>query len=120
MLYPDRIIIVIIYFCNNGFLLENFFKSLINRKESEPQFVISALAPAPGGILISAPQLRVRNTAFLALAARGVPRGDAQNARASPLPPPVLPPPGHVHPPLPQPERLVMRKDEAVFLYYVH
>ncbi len=31
---------------------------------------------------------------------RGVPRGDAQDARAS-------------HPP-PQPERLVMRKDEAV------
>jgi hypothetical protein len=24
------------------------------------------------------------------------------------------PPPGHVHPPRPQPERLVMRKDEAV------
>jgi hypothetical protein len=38
---------------------------------------------------------------------RGVPRGDAQDARASP-------PPGHVHPPPPQPERLVMRKDEAV------
>ncbi len=48
---------------------------------------------------------------------RGVPRGDAQDARASPLPPPP------VHPPLlpcasppwppPQPERLVMRKDEA-------
>ena len=37
---------------------------------------------------------------------RGVPRGDAQDARASPLPPPVHPPP--------QPERLVMRKDEAV------
>jgi hypothetical protein len=36
---------------------------------------------------------------------RGVPRGDAQDARASPLPPvhppspPVHPPPGHVHPP---------------------
>jgi hypothetical protein len=43
---------------------------------------------------------------------RGVPRGDAQDARASPLPPLCIPPPpGHVHPP--QPERLV-RKDEAV------
>jgi|LakMenEpi03Aug12_release.lakeMendotaPanAssembly.Ray.scaffolds.fasta_scaffold74022_1 hypothetical protein len=31
----------------------------------------------------------------------GVPRGDAQDARASPLPPRVHPPPGHVHPPLP-------------------
>ena len=45
---------------------------------------------------------------------RGVPRGDAQDARASPLPPLCIPPPGHVHPPPPQPERLVMRKDEAV------
>ncbi len=43
----------------------------------------------------------------------GVPRGDAQDARATP-PPPCASPPGHVHPPLPpQPERLVMRKDEA-------
>jgi hypothetical protein len=42
---------------------------------------------------------------------RGVPMGDAQDARASPL---CIPPPGHVHPPPPQPERLVMRKDEAV------
>ncbi len=38
---------------------------------------------------------------------RGVPRRDAQDARASPLPPPCASPP-------PQPERLVMRKDEAV------
>jgi hypothetical protein len=45
--------------------------------------------------------------------ASGVPRGDAQDARASPLPP-CASPPGHVHPPPPQPERLVMRKDEAV------
>jgi hypothetical protein len=46
---------------------------------------------------------------------RGVPRGDAQDARASPLPPPrAYPPPGHVHPPPPQPERLGMSKDEAV------
>ncbi len=47
---------------------------------------------------------------------RGVPRGDAQDAqdaRASPLPPLCIPP-GHVHPPPPQPERLVMRTDEAV------
>jgi hypothetical protein len=44
-----------------------------------------------------------------------LPRGDVQDARASPLPPPcVSPPPSHVHPPPPQPERLVMRKDEAV------
>jgi hypothetical protein len=41
--------------------------------------------------------------------ARGVPRGDAQDARASPLPPPPC-----ASPPPPQPERLVMRKDEAV------
>ena len=38
---------------------------------------------------------------------RGVPRGDAQDARASPPRPCASPPP-------PQPERLVMRKDEAV------
>jgi len=41
---------------------------------------------------------------------RGVPRGDAQDARASPLPPLCIPPPGHVHPPPPQPERLVIEK----------
>ena len=29
----------------------------------------------------------------------GVPRGDAQDARASPLPPLCIPPPGYVHPP---------------------
>jgi hypothetical protein len=46
------------------------------------------------------------------LGIRGVPRGDAQDARASPLPPPVHPPPAMCIPP--QPERLVMRKDEAV------
>jgi hypothetical protein len=45
---------------------------------------------------------------------RGVPRGDAQDARATVHPPTPTPPPGHVHPPPPQPERLVMRKDEAV------
>ncbi len=45
-----------------------FFKSVVNRKEPElepepqpePQFVISG--PAPGGNLISAPRLRLRNT----------------------------------------------------------
>jgi hypothetical protein len=41
----------------------------------------------------------------------GVPSGDAQDARASPLPPLCIPPSGHVHPPPPpQPERLVMRQ----------
>ncbi len=46
---------------------------------------------------------------------RGVPRGDAQDARASPLPPPpCASPPRPCEPPPPQPERLVMRKDEAV------
>ncbi len=54
-----------------------------------------------------------------ALRTSGVPRGDAQDARASPLPPLCIPPPGNVHPPQamcipPQPERLVLRKDEAV------
>jgi hypothetical protein len=44
----------------------------------------------------------------------GVPRGDAQDARASPLPPLCIPPPVMCIPPPPQPERLVMRKDEAV------
>jgi hypothetical protein len=49
------------------------------------------------------------------LYSRGVPRGDAQDARASPLPPPVHPPPAMcIPPPPPQPEWLVMRKDEAV------
>jgi hypothetical protein len=43
----------------------------------------------------------------------GVPRGDAQDARASPLPPLCIPPPGHVHPP-PLHTPAVMRKDEAV------
>jgi hypothetical protein len=43
----------------------------------------------------------------------GVPRGDAQDARASPLPPCASPPPAMCIPP-PQPERLVMRKDGAV------
>ena len=43
----------------------------------------------------------------------GVPRGDAQDARASPLPPLCIPPRPCASPP-PQPERLVMRKDEAV------
>jgi hypothetical protein len=42
---------------------------------------------------------------LLAVVVRGVPRGDAQDARASP--PLCIPPP-------PQPERLIMRKDEAV------
>jgi hypothetical protein len=45
---------------------------------------------------------------------RGVPRGDAQDARASPLPPCASPPPAMCIPPPPQPERLVMRKDRAV------
>ncbi len=40
---------------------------------------------------------------------RGVPRGDAQDARASPPPPLCIPPYPPVHPPL-QPERLVMRR----------
>ncbi len=38
-------------------------------------------------------------------ATRGVPRGDAQDARASQLPPPRASPPGHVHPPPPLPEK---------------
>ncbi len=40
-------------------------KSMVKRKEPELelQFVISTLAPAPGGNLISAPRLRLRNTA---------------------------------------------------------
>ncbi len=42
------------------YFYKNFFKSVVNWKESEPEFVISA--PAPGGILISAPWLRLRNT----------------------------------------------------------
>jgi hypothetical protein len=45
---------------------------------------------------------------------RGVPREDAQDAQDARASPPVHPPPGHVHPPPPQPERLVMRKDDAV------
>ena len=38
----------------------------------------------------------------------GVPRGDAQDAPASPHPPLCASPPHHVHPPPPQPERLVI------------
>ncbi len=45
--------------------------------------------------------------------ASGVPRGDAQDARASPLPPCASPPPAMCIPTPPQ-IRLVMRKDEAV------
>ncbi len=43
------------FFSNHDF----FCKSLINRKEPEPQFEISAAAatPDPGGNLISAPRL---------------------------------------------------------------
>jgi hypothetical protein len=49
---------------------------------------------------------------FMSLSiSRGVPRGDAQDARAPPLPPPQA---MCIPPPHPQPERLVMRKDEAV------
>ncbi len=51
--------VIIIYknlFVNHDFFSINFFKSVIKRKEPEPQFVISA--PAPGGISISAPRLR--------------------------------------------------------------
>jgi hypothetical protein len=43
----------------------------------------------------------------------GVLRGDAQDARASPLTPLCIPPPPAMCIP-PQPKRLVMRKDEAV------
>jgi hypothetical protein len=59
MIYLNRIEIVIIY--KNFF--NNFFKSLINRKElePEPQFVI--LAPAPGGNLIWALGSGFRSTA---------------------------------------------------------
>ncbi len=46
---------------------------------------------------------------FLILSSRGVPRGDAQDARASPLPPLCIPPWPCASPP-PQHERLVMRK----------
>jgi hypothetical protein len=62
MFYPNRIKIVIIYknfFNNHDFLY--FFKSLINRKEPKPQFVISAPTPAVGGNLISAPRLKLPN-----------------------------------------------------------
>ncbi len=62
-------------------------------------------------------RIRVKNRIGIR---RGVPRGDAQDARASPLPRPVHPPLAMCIPPPPQPERLVMRKDEEVFLYYIH
>jgi hypothetical protein len=52
--------------------------------------------------------------ALKGILARGVPRGDAQDARASPLPSLCIPPPRPCASPPPQPERLVMRKDEAV------
>ncbi len=48
----------------------------------------------------------LRAEGFSCSMGRGIPRGDAQDARASPFPPCESPPP--------QPERLVMRKDEAV------
>ncbi len=58
MFSPNRVKIVTIYknfFTNHDFFLNNFFKSLINSKEPdpEPQFVISA----PAGNLFSAPRL---------------------------------------------------------------
>jgi hypothetical protein len=52
MLYPNRFKILIIY-KNFSSKYGFFFKSLINRKEPEPQSVI--LAPALGGNLISVP-----------------------------------------------------------------
>jgi hypothetical protein len=56
-----------------GFFQYNFFKSVINRKEPEPQFVITASAPAsapasvPGSKVILAPLLSApaHNTAFI-------------------------------------------------------
>jgi hypothetical protein len=44
----------------------------------------------------------MRSPKLIRAPVRGVPSGDVQDARASPLPPPrAAPPPGHVHPPLP-------------------
>jgi hypothetical protein len=65
----------------------------------------------PQGALLKDP--RTGEQMSVHFANRGVSRGDAQDARASPLPPLCIPP-GHVHPPPPKPERLAMRKDEAV------
>jgi hypothetical protein len=48
------------FYSNHDFLLENFFKSVANRKEPEAQFVISA--QAPGVYLISTPRLWLLNT----------------------------------------------------------
>ncbi len=42
------------------FFYKNFFKSVVNRKEPEPQFVISA----PGGNLISVSRLWYHNTSL--------------------------------------------------------
>ncbi len=66
MLYPNKIKIVIIYknyFSNHDF----FYKSKIlqvfdKQKGAGRKFIISA--PAPGGNLILAPRLWLRNTAF--------------------------------------------------------
>ncbi len=46
---------------------------------------------------------------------QGRTQGGCTGCTCIPPPPLCIPPPGHVHPPPPQPpERLVMRKDEAV------
>jgi hypothetical protein len=53
----------ILYSSKDTFCYKNFFKSVINRKEPEPLFIISD--PAPGGKLISAPRLWLHNTVFI-------------------------------------------------------
>jgi hypothetical protein len=45
---------------------------------------------------------------------QGRTQGGCKGCTCIPPTPPVHAPPRHVHPPPPQPERLIMRKDEAV------
>ncbi len=84
MLYPNRIKIVIIYknfFIHHVFFRYNFSKSLINRKEPEPEPQFVTWAPPPGGNVISAPRLRLRNAGIFNSKGKG--KSGAQDPKST-------------------------------------